>query len=113
MPVITTLESLSKDDLVKILTEPKNAMTRQYQTLLGYDGVTLEYEPEALEAIAEKAVEMDIGARGLRGIMESIMTDIMFRVPSETDIEKVLVTADCVKNGAQPLVFRKGQESTS
>lgn len=111
MPVITTLESLSKDDLVKILTEPKNAMTRQYQTLLGYDGVTLEYEPEALEAIAEKAVEMDIGARGLRGIMEGIMTEIMFRVPSEGDIEKVLVTASCVKDGAQPKVFRKGSET--
>ncbi len=110
MPVITTLESLSKDDLVKILTEPKNAMTRQYQTLLGYDGVTLEYEPEALEAIAEKAVEMDIGARGLRGIMEGIMTEIMFRVPSEGDIEKVLVTADCVRDGAQPKVFRRGSK---
>ena len=113
MPVITTLDSLTRDDLVRILTEPKNAMVRQYKTLLGYDGVELDFEPEALSAIAQKAVDMDIGARGLRSIMEGIMTDIMFRTPSDSSIEKVLVTPDCVNNGAQPLVFHKEQQTAS
>ena len=113
MPVITTLDSLTRDDLVRILTEPKNAMVRQYKTLLGYDGVELDFEPGALSAIAQKAVDMDIGARGLRSIMEGIMTDIMFRTPSDSSIEKVLVTPDCVNNGAQPLVFHKEQQTAS
>ncbi len=107
MPVITTLESLTRDDLVRILTEPKNAMVRQYETLLSYDNVALEFEPEALSAIAQKAVDMEIGARGLRSIMEGIMTDIMFRTPSDPSIEKVLVTASCVNDGAQPDVIHK------
>ena len=111
LPVITTLESLKREDLVRILTEPKNAMVRQYQTLLGYDDVQLEFEPAALEAVADKAVDMEIGARGLRSIMEKLMTDIMFEAPSDPDIEKVVVTADCVKNGSRPLVYRKDQLS--
>ena len=110
-PVITTLESLKREDLVRILTEPKNAMVRQYQTLLGYDDVQLEFEPAALEAVADKAVDMEIGARGLRSIMEKLMTDIMFEAPSDPDIEKVVITADCVKNGSRPLVYRKDQLS--
>ena len=109
LPVITTLDSLTADDLVRILTEPKNAMVRQYQAMLGYDGVELEFEREALDAVADKAVEREIGARGLRSIMESIMTDIMFEVPSDRSIEKVVITADCVKNGAKPLIYRKNQ----
>ncbi len=108
MPVITTLESLKREDLIRILTEPKNAMVRQYQTLLGYDDVALEFEPEALEAIADKAVEMDIGARGLRSIMESVMTQVMFDAPSDPSIEKVILTADCVKADAQPVILRRG-----
>ena len=111
LPVITTLESLKKEDLVRILTEPKNSMVRQYQTLLGFDDVVLEYEPAALEAVAEKAVAMEIGARGLRSIMEKLMTDIMFEVPSDPGIERVLVTEDCVKNGTRPLVFRRDESS--
>ena len=109
LPVLTTLNSLSRDDLVRILTEPKNAMVRQYQAMLGYDGVELEFEREALDAVADKAVEREIGARGLRSIMESIMTDIMFEVPSDRSIEKVVITADCVKNGTKPLIYRKNQ----
>ena len=107
MPVITTLESLKREDLVRILTEPKNAMVRQYQTMLGYDGVELEFENEALEAVADKAVEMEIGARGLRSIMENLMTEIMFEAPSDPEIEKVILTADCVKNGAKPRILRR------
>ena len=82
LPVVASLESLKREDLVRILTEPKNAMTKQYKALLSYDGVELEYEQEALEAIADKAIEMKIGARGLRSVMEGVMTDIMYKVPS-------------------------------
>ncbi len=106
LPVIAPLNSLKREDLVRILTVPKNAMTRQYEALMSYDGVELEYEPAALEAIADKAIEMKIGARGLRSVMESIMTDIMYGVPSEKDIAKVIVTADCVNNNTSPEIIR-------
>ena len=105
LPVIATLDSLGRDDLVRILTEPKNAMTKQYHALMMYDGVELEYEPEALEAVADKAIEMKIGARGLRSVMEGVMTDIMFSIPSDRTATKVLVTADSVRNGTSPKVF--------
>ena len=107
LPVIAPLTSLKREDLVRILTEPKNAMTKQYQALMSYDNVELEYEAGALEAVADKAIEMKIGARGLRSVMESVMTDIMYTVPSENDIEKIIVTADCVKNSTSPDVIRK------
>ena len=107
LPVIAPLTSLKREDLVRILTEPKNAMTKQYKALMSYDGVELEYETDALKAVADKAIEMKIGARGLRSVMESIMTDIMYTVPSEKDIEKIIVTADCVKNNTSPDVIRK------
>ncbi len=107
LPVIAPLTSLKREDLVRILTEPKNAMTKQYKALMSYDGVELDYDSEALEAIADKAIEMKIGARGLRSVMEGIMTDIMYSVPSEKDIEKVIITADCVNNNTSPKVIRK------
>lgn len=107
LPVIAPLTSLKREDLVRILTEPKNAMTKQYQALMGYDNVELQYAPSALEAIADKAIEMKIGARGLRSVMENIMTDIMFNAPSEEDIEKIIITADCVQNNTSPEVIRK------
>ena len=107
LPVIAPLTSLKREDLVRILTEPKNAMTKQYKALMSYDGVELDYDSEALEAIADKAIEMKIGARGLRSVMEGIMTDIMYSVPSEKDIEKVIITADCVNNNTGPEVIRK------
>lgn len=107
LPVIAPLTSLKREDLVRILTEPKNAMTKQYKALMSYDGVDLEYNADALEAIADKAIEMKIGARGLRSVMEGIMTDIMFIVPSERDVEKVIITADCVNNNTSPEVIRK------
>ena len=99
LPVIASLDSLKREDLVRILTEPKNAMTKQYQALMAYDSVELEFEPEALEAVADKAIEMKIGARGLRSVMEGIMTDIMYAVPSDSTISKVIITADGVRNG--------------
>jgi ATP-dependent Clp protease ATP-binding subunit ClpX len=111
LPVITTLDSLGRNELVQILTEPRNAMVKQYQAMLAYDNVALEFERPALEAIADKAIEKEIGARGLRSIMESIMTDIMFEIPSDQTIEKVVITADCVKNGSRPVIYRKDRPS--
>ncbi len=109
LPVVATLDSLGRDDLVRILTEPKNAMTKQYQTLLGYDNVELVFEPEALEAVADRAIERKIGARGLRSVMEGVMTDIMFSVPSDPEAAKVVVTAKCVNEGLSPTVLRRGE----
>ncbi len=105
LPVVATLQSLKRDDLMRILTEPKNAMTRQYKALMSYDGVDLEYEPAALEAIADKAIEMKIGARGLRSVMEGVMTDIMYSVPSDKTAKKVLITEKCVKDGTSPEII--------
>ncbi len=106
LPVITPLSSLKKEDLIKILTEPKNALTRQYKALLSMDDVELVYEDAALEVIADKAIEMEIGARGLRSVMEGVMTKVMYEVPSDRTIRKVIITADCVKNGTEPEIVR-------
>ncbi len=106
LPVVASLDSLKREDLVRILTEPKNAMTKQYQALMGMDSVTLDFEPAALEAIADRAIERKIGARGLRSVMESVMTDIMFTVPSDPTVTRVLITADSVLNGAEPVIER-------
>ena len=107
MPVLTSLNSLSREDLIRILTEPKNAMTKQYQALLGYDDVELEFESDALAAIADKAIDMEIGARGLRSVMEKIMTDVMFSVPSDPTIERVVITAACVAGEESPRVTHR------
>ena len=105
LPVITSLNSLTKEDLGRILTEPKNALTKQYEKLLELDHVELEIQPEALERIAEKAVERQIGARGLRAVMERIMTTVMFGIPSDLAVHKVIITPEAV-DGADPLVVR-------
>ena len=105
MPVITTLQSLSQDDLVRILVEPKNALTRQYQSLLAMDGVVLEITDEALKVIAQKAIDRQIGARGLRAIMEKVMMKIMFQIPSDLSIKKVVITPECIE-GADPTIVR-------
>ena len=107
LPVITPLRSLSREDLVRILTEPKNALTKQYKAMMAMDHVDLEFEPKALEAAADKAVEMGMGARGLRSILENVMTDIMYEVPSDSRVEKVVVTESCVTAGEQPKIFRR------
>ena len=105
VPVIACLESLTKEDLVRILVEPKNALSKQYQKLLDLDGVTLEIQKEALEMIAQKALDRQIGARGLRAIMERVMTKIMFVIPSDLTIKKVIVTPECI-DGADPTIIR-------
>ena len=107
LPVIASLNSLSREDLVRILTEPKNAMTKQYKALMDFDNVELDFEPAALDAIADSALAMEIGARGLRSVMERTMTDIMYRVPSDDEIEKVVITEDSVKQLSEPVVVRK------
>ena len=105
LPVVASLDSLKRDDLVRILTEPKNSMAKQYKALMDYDGVELEFAPGALEAVADKAIEMKIGARGLRSVMEGGMTDVMYTVPSDSTVSKVVITADCVKNGTAPEII--------
>ena len=104
MPVITTLQDLKKEDLIRILTEPKNALTKQYEALLGMDHVKLEFQPKALEIIAQKAIDRQIGARGLRAVMEQIMTRIMYTIPSDLTIKKVVITPECVHGGEATLV---------
>ena len=105
MPVITSLQSLTQEDLVRILDEPKNALTRQYEALLAMDHVELEIQPEALQEVAKKALDRQIGARGLRAIMESIMMKIMYQIPSDLTIKKVIITPECVLGG-EPVIER-------
>ena len=99
MPMITSLQSLTREDLIRILVEPKNALVRQYQSLLGMDGVELEITRDALEIIAQKAIDRQIGARGLRAILEKIMTGIMYQIPSDLTIKKVVITPETVEGG--------------
>ena len=102
LPVIAPLDSLKREDLVRILTEPKNALVKQYQKLFAYDKVELTFEDSALEAVADKAIERNIGARGLRAVMEGILTDIMYDIPSDPTVEKVVVTPACVRGEQGP-----------
>lgn len=102
LPVLVTLEELSKDALVRIITEPKNALVKQYKKLFDMDHVDLEIQPDAIEAIAEKALERKTGARGLRGIMEKIMTNIMYEVPSRDDVKKCIITRETVEAEQDP-----------
>ena len=102
LPVLVTLEELSKDALMKIITEPKNALVKQYRKLFEMDNVELEIRPDAVEAIAEKAIERKTGARGLRGIMEKLMTNIMYEVPSRDDVRKCVITRETVEAEKDP-----------
>ncbi len=108
LPVIVGLENLDREALIRILSEPKNSLVKQYRKLFEMDGVELEFDPDALEAVADRAIERNTGARGLRSILEETMTSIMFDIPSHKDVEKVIITKDCVLNGEQPkLVLKK------
>ncbi|MBR5113357.1 MAG: ATP-dependent Clp protease ATP-binding subunit ClpX [Clostridia bacterium] len=107
LPVITTLSSLDKDALVKILKEPKNSLTKQYQELFLLDGVELVLDDSALEAIAEKTIKKETGARGLRSIVEETLMNLMYDVPSDDTIEKIIITADCVTDAAEPIIVHK------
>ncbi|MBR2667245.1 MAG: ATP-dependent Clp protease ATP-binding subunit ClpX [Oscillospiraceae bacterium] len=118
LPVIAPLEALTRDQMIQILTEPKNALIKQYQCLLRYDDVDLTFEQSALEAIADLSIERGIGARGLRAVVESIMQQIMYDVPTNRDIEAVTITGACVTDNEPPIIKRnparlRPAESTS
>ncbi len=104
LPVIVTLDTLSEDALVRILTEPKNALIKQYQKFFELDNVTLEFKADALQAIAVEAIKRNTGARGLRAIVENLIRDVMYEIPSRTDINKCIVTKESVKNNEEPLL---------
>ncbi|NVN59048.1 ATP-dependent Clp protease ATP-binding subunit ClpX [Enterococcus avium] len=104
LPVTTALEKLTTEDLVRILTEPKNALVKQYQKLLSYDDTDLSFDADALNAIADKAIARNTGARGLRSIIEDVMMDVMFDIPSDESIEKVIVTKDSVEGSGKPII---------
>ncbi|HEM3609344.1 TPA: ATP-dependent Clp protease ATP-binding subunit ClpX [Streptococcus suis] len=104
LPVLAALNQLTTEDLIRILTEPKNALVKQYQTLLSYDNVELEFDQDALEEIAKKAIERKTGARGLRSIIEETMMDVMFEVPSQENVKRVRVTKDAVNGKEKPLL---------
>ena len=106
LPVLVTLDPLDKAALVRILTEPKNALTKQYTRLLEMDGVRLEFREGALEAVAEKALKLNTGARGLRSVMEGIMTNVMFQTPSDDSIQSVVITPEAVEGIQEPSVIR-------
>ncbi|MBQ3417784.1 MAG: ATP-dependent Clp protease ATP-binding subunit ClpX [Ruminococcus sp.] len=107
LPVITALSDLSEDDMVRVLTEPKNSVIYQFKHLFKLDGVELLFEKEALYAISKKAKEQNTGARGLRGIIENLLKDLMFETPSDRTIEKIIITKDVVENNAQPQILRR------
>ena len=109
IPVVSSVQDLGEDDLVRILTEPKNALVKQYQRMLDFDNAELEFEPAALHAIAKEAIDRNTGARGLRSICESVLQETMYELPSDDTIQKVIVTPECVTEGAQPQVIRRGK----
>ena len=112
MPVITTLEALDVDALVRILAEPKNAILKQYTQLFELDGVELTFTEDALRAVAQKTLQRETGARGLRAVMEELLTQLMFDVPSDPTVEKVLITTACVTDGANPdIVYNPDKKS--
>ncbi len=113
LPIVATLQDLDKEALIKILTEPKNALVKQFSKLFKLDNVELEFESDAIEAIVEKAIERKTGARGLRSILEDIMRDIMFEIPSNPKIEKCIITKDTVLNGTEPTVVINNNKTTN
>jgi ATP-dependent Clp protease ATP-binding subunit ClpX len=104
LPVTVALESLDEDSLVKILVDPKNALTKQYKKLFELENVGLTFEPDALRAIAERAIKRGTGARGLRAILEEAMTDLMFDLPSREDVREVVITRESIIEGRPPLL---------
>ena len=112
LPILTALEKLDENDLVRILTEPKNALVKQYEKLLSLDGVELQFQPAALREMAKLAISRNTGARGLRSIIEDVMRDIMFDLPSRNDVEKVIITAQTVTDHAEPELVLKDQKAS-
>jgi ATP-dependent Clp protease ATP-binding subunit ClpX len=104
LPVVVSLDQLDEDSLVKILVEPKNALTKQYKKLFELENVGLTFDPDGLRAVAQRALKRSTGARGLRAILEDMMTDIMFDLPDRNDIREVVITRECVTEGRAPLL---------
>ena len=107
LPVICTLKPLEEEDLLRILTEPKNALVKQYQKLMSFDDIELEFTEDALKRISHLAMERKTGARGLRAIVEKCMEKVMFSVPDIKNAKKVVITADCVDGKSDALVYGK------
>ena len=105
LPIVATLDALTKEALIDILTKPKNSLIKQYTKLVELDGVELEFEPEAIQAIVDQAIERNTGARGLRSIIENIMRDIMFDIPSNNKITKCIITKETALNKAEPKII--------
>lgn len=110
LPVITALDALTREDLVRILTEPKNALVKQYQKLFSYDDVDLSFDKEALEAVADKAIERNIGARGLRAVMEDLLMKVMYEIPSDRTIDRVVINRACVEKKETPQITHRALE---
>ena len=112
LPVMTALEKLDEHDLVRILTEPKNALVKQYQELIRLDGSQLSFTSGALKAMAKLAIARNTGARGLRSIIEEVMQNVMFELPSRSDVEKVVIGKRCVTDHAEPKYVMKGEQAS-
>ncbi|MFW6080029.1 MAG: ATP-dependent Clp protease ATP-binding subunit ClpX, partial [Gemmatimonadota bacterium] len=104
LPVVVTLDDLDEDSLVEILREPRNALVKQYQKMFELEGIGLTFESEAAHAIARKARDRGTGARGLRAVLEDLMRDVMFEIPSRDDVREVVITAECVTDAMPPLL---------
>ena len=113
LTIIAPLDSLKREDLVRILTEPKNALVKQYEKLFSYDKVELTFAEGALEAVADKAIERNIGARGLRAVMEGLLTEIMYEIPSDPSVRRVVITPACVHGECGPTLVRGEEEAAS
>jgi ATP-dependent Clp protease ATP-binding subunit ClpX len=113
LPAVATLSQLDKDALLRILTEPKNALVKQYQALMNYDNVELNFTDDALETIAKKAIKRKTGARGLRAIMESVMLDVMYDIPSMTNVKKCLVNHEAVEGKRKPVLLLHGDDKVA
>ena len=110
MPVITALQPLDTEALIAILSRPRNALLKQYASLLDMDGVKLVFEPEALAAVAEKTMKRNTGARGLRSVMEELLTNLMFELPTDYTVEKVIITRACVEDGVAPELIKNPEK---
>lgn len=112
IPVITVLDNLDRDALIKIMTEPKNSIVKQYTKLFEIDNVVLEFKKSALEAVADITLERKTGARGLRSVLENVLTKLMYEIPSDSTVEKIIITEDAVRNGAEPIILRNPKKES-
>jgi ATP-dependent Clp protease ATP-binding subunit ClpX len=110
LPMITSVEELGRTALLRVLTEPKNALVRQYRTLFQFDGIELDFRPGALEAVADQAIERGTGARGLRSILDAVLISVMYDVPSLTEVTRVAVTKETITRGVPPILYTASGE---